>query len=189
MMELSKNLVETDDFATKRDAYYQSKNWGEAKFDDQPESDTVMDDIEAMFSLYGLNREQLRFYPEEHGGAVAGELIVVDRDPQTGERIEIDCTRFGTGSYSIPHSVEHLEFQTRAQFILVIETGGMYQRLQTHKYWQRAGCILVEMGGVPTRSTRRFIRRLSDSTGIPVYAFVDCDPYGISNIYRTLKVG
>ena len=24
---------------------------------------------------------------------------------------------------------------------------------------------------------------------IPVYAFVDCDPYGICNIYRTLKVG
>ena len=24
---------------------------------------------------------------------------------------------------------------------------------------------------------------------MPVYAFVDCDPYGISNIYRTLKVG
>lgn len=189
MMELSKELVETDDFATKRDAYYQSKNWGEAKFDEQAESDTVMDDIEAMFSLYGINREQLRFYPEEHGGAVAGELVVVDRDPETGERIEIDCTRFGTGSYSIPHSVEHLEFRTKAKFILVIETGGMYQRLQTHKYWQKAGCILVEMGGVPTRATRRFIRRLSDTTGIPVYAFVDCDPYGISNIYRTLKVG
>ncbi|MEW6731776.1 MAG: DNA topoisomerase IV subunit A [Acidobacteriota bacterium] len=189
MMELSKALVETDDFATKRDAYYQSKNWGEAKFDEQVESDTVMDDIEAMFSLHGINREQLRFYPEEHGGAVAGELLVVDRDPQTGERIEIDCTRFGTGSYSIPHSVEHLEFHTRAQFILVIETGGMYQRLQNHKYWQLANCILVEMGGVPTRATRRFIRRLSDTAGIPVYAFVDCDPYGISNIYRTLKVG
>jgi DNA topoisomerase-6 subunit A len=189
MMELSKELVETDDFATKRDAYYQSKNWGDAKFDDQPESDTVMDDIEAMFSLYGLNREQLRFYPEEHGGAVAGDLIVIDRDPETGERIEIDCTRFGTGSYSIPHSVEHLEFKTKAEFILAIETGGMYQRLQTHKYWQRAKCILIEMGGVPTRATRRFIRRLSDTTGIPVYAFVDCDPYGISNIYRTLKVG
>jgi len=24
---------------------------------------------------------------------------------------------------------------------------------------------------------------------MPVYAFVDCDPYGLSNIYRTLKVG
>jgi DNA topoisomerase-6 subunit A len=45
------------------------------------------------------------------------------------------------------------------------------------------------MAGVPTRSTRRFIRRLSDDLNIPVYAFVDCDPYGIANIYRTLKVG
>ena len=35
MMALSKELVETDDFATKRDAYYQSKNWGDAKFDEQ----------------------------------------------------------------------------------------------------------------------------------------------------------
>jgi DNA topoisomerase-6 subunit A len=42
---------------------------------------------------------------------------------------------------------------------------------------------------VPTRATRRFIRRLADEKKLPVYAFVDCDPYGISNIYRTLKVG
>jgi DNA topoisomerase-6 subunit A len=42
---------------------------------------------------------------------------------------------------------------------------------------------------VPTRATRRFIRKLSDECKLPVYAFVDCDPYGISNIYRTLKVG
>jgi DNA topoisomerase-6 subunit A len=45
------------------------------------------------------------------------------------------------------------------------------------------------MGGVPTRATRRFVRRLSDEKKIPVFAFVDCDPYGICNIYRTLKVG
>jgi DNA topoisomerase-6 subunit A len=45
------------------------------------------------------------------------------------------------------------------------------------------------MGGVPTRSCRRFVRRLSESAKIPVYAFTDCDPYGIGNIYRTLKVG
>jgi DNA topoisomerase-6 subunit A len=45
------------------------------------------------------------------------------------------------------------------------------------------------MSGVPTRATRRFIRRLAEGKKIPVYAFVDCDPYGISNIYRTLKVG
>lgn len=189
MMALSKELIETEDFATKRDAYYQSKNWGEARFNAQEESDAVMDDIEALFSLDGVSREQLRFYPEEHGGSVAGELQVIDIDPETGEKIVIDCTAFGSGSYSIPHSVEHLEFKTKAKFLLAIETGGMFQRLNYHKFWRKAKCILVELGGVPTRATRRFIRKLADDAKIPVYAFVDCDPYGISNIYRTLKVG
>ena len=189
MMSLSKELIQTNDFATKRDAYYQSKNWGEAMFTDQTESDAVMDDIEALFSVDHLNREQLRFVPDEHGGAVAGDLIVLDPDIETGEMERIDCTRFGSGAYSIPSSVEHLSFQTTAKFILVIETGGMFQRLQSHKFWRTAGCILISMGGVPTRATRRFVRRLADDQKLPVYAFVDCDPYGISNIYRTLKVG
>ena len=189
MMSLSKELVGTDDFATKRDAYYQSKNWGEAKFDEQSESDTVMDDIEAMFSVHGVSREQLRFIPDEHGGAVAGELIVYDTDLQTGKTEKIDCTRFGSGAYSIPSQVEHLTFETKAKFVLCIETGGMFQRLQSHKFWKTSHCILISMAGVPTRATRRFVRRLSEQCKLPVYAFVDCDPYGISIIYRTLKVG
>jgi DNA topoisomerase-6 subunit A len=189
MMSLSKELVETNDFATKRDVYYQSKNWEEAAFQEQTESDAVMDDIEALFSVEDVSREALRFVPDEHGGAVAGDLVVLDPDLDTGEIERIDCTRFGSGAYSIPTSVEHLSFETRAKFILVIETGGMFQRLQSHKFWKTAKCILVSMGGVPTRATRRFVRRLSDEVKIPVFAFVDCDPYGISNIYRTLKVG
>ena len=189
MMGLSKQLVETNDFATKRDAYYQSKNWEEARFDEQGESDAVMDDIEALFSVRGVSREQLRFIPDEHGGAVAGNLMVLDPDRDTGVVERIDCTRFGSGAYSIPSTVEHLSFETDAKFILAIETGGVFQRLQSHKYWQTANCILVSLAGVPTRATRRFIRKLSDECRLPVYAFVDCDPYGISNIYRTLKVG
>ncbi len=189
MMSLSQQLIRNDDFATKRDAYYQSKNWGDARFDEQPESDTVMDDIEALFSDLGVSREQLRYVPDQHGGAVAGELIVVDRDIETGEQIEIDCTRFGSGAYAVPSWVEHLKFKTKAKFILCIETQGMFQRLQSHKYWQKAGCILVSMGGVPTRSCRRFVRLLSEQCKLPVYAFTDCDPYGFANIYRTLKVG
>jgi DNA topoisomerase-6 subunit A len=189
MMGLSKELVETNDFATKRDAYYQSKNWEEAHFDEQSESDAVMDDIEALFSSQSVSREQLRFVPDEHGGAVSGRLTVIDPDRETGELIRIDCTRFGSGAYSIPSSVEHLSFETDADFVLAIETGGMFQRLQSHRFWDTSNCILVSMAGVPTRATRRFIRKLSDECTLPVYAFVDCDPYGISNIYRTLKVG
>ncbi len=189
LMGLSKRLVETNDFATKRDAYYQSKGWGNARFNEQAESDALMDDIEAMFSTYDVSREQLRFLPEEHGGAVAGKLIVLDPDPHTGKVERIDCTRFGSGAYSIPSQTEQLSFETKAKFILAIETGGIFQRLQSHKFWKKNNCILVELGGVPTRATRRFIRRLSEQCNLPVYAFVDCDPYGISNIYRTLKVG
>jgi DNA topoisomerase-6 subunit A len=189
MMALSKELIKTNDFATKRDAYYQSKNWQEAKFDEQPESDTVMDDIEAMFAVHDISREDLRYVPQEHGGAVAGELTVIDRDLDNGKKITIDCTKFGSGAYAVPSFVEHLEFKTNAKFVLAIETHGMFQRLQSHNYWRKAHCILVSMNGVPSRSCRRFVRRLSDDCKIPVYAFTDCDPYGISNIYRTLKVG
>jgi DNA topoisomerase-6 subunit A len=189
LMATSLVMVEHNDYATKREAYYISKNWGDCRFDEQAESDAIMDDIEAMASMHGLSREQLRFYPESHGGSVAGRLTVVDRNPATQEPIEIDCTKLGSGAYSIPRSVEHLSFRTNARFVLAIETGGMFQRLNNHRFWETAECIIVEMGGVPTRATRRFIRLLSDGQNLPVYCFVDCDPYGFANIYRTLKVG
>lgn len=185
MMALSKELIEKDDMATKREAYYISKNWGKAGFDEQPESDTIMDDIEAMF---GVNREQLKFVPEEKGGDVAGQLIVIDKDA-SGNKLRIDCTKFGSGAYSIPSEVEELKFESKAKFILAIETAGAFQRLVKYDYWKTVNCILISMGGVPTRACRRFIRRLSDELKIPVYAFVDGDPYGYFNIYRTLKVG
>jgi DNA topoisomerase VI subunit A len=186
MMALSKQLIETDDIATKREAYYVSKNWGDARFLEQPESDNVMDDIEAMLMM---NREQIGFIPEEKGGEIAGKLIVVDKDQDTGKELRIDCTKFGSGAYSIPISVEELKFETDAKFILAIETAGMFQRLVKHNYWKKADCILVSLGGVPTRACRRFIRRLSDDKKLPVYVFTDGDPYGFLNIYRTLKVG
>jgi DNA topoisomerase-6 subunit A len=186
MMAISKDLITTDDMATKREVYYVSKNWGDARFMEQPESDLVMDDIEAMFMV---NREQLGFSADEHGGDVAGELVVIDKNPETKKIIKIDCTKFGSGAYSIPTSVEHLEFETDAKFILAIETKGMFERLNRHNYWKKAHCILVSMGGVPSRACRRFIRKLADEKKLPVYVFTDGDPYGWSSIYRTLKVG
>jgi len=186
MMNLSKEIIEKDDIATKREAYYVSKNWGDARFKEQPESDTVMDDIEAMMQV---NREQIGFIPEEKGGDVAGKLVVIDKDSDTGKEVRIDCTKFGSGAYSVPSSVEDLKFETEAKFILAIETAGMFQRLVKHNYWKKANCILISLGGVPTRACRRFIRKLSDDKKLPVYVFTDGDFYGYFNIYRTLKVG
>jgi DNA topoisomerase VI subunit A len=180
LMNESKKLAKIKDTASKREAYYISKNWGVAAFKEDSEAFSVMDDVEAMLQV---NREQMGFIPEEKGGAIAGNLTVVDGVDK------IDCTKFGSGAYSIPSTVEHLKFNTNAKFILVVETSALFQRLNNHKYWKSANCIIVAMGGVPTRSTRRFVRRLSDAKDLPVYVFTDGDPYGYLNIYRTFKVG
>src|SRR5512134_2179996 len=86
MMALSKELI-----ASEREAYYVSKNWDDARFHEQPESDAVMDDVEALFEV---NREQIGFVPEEKGGEVSGKLVIVDRDSETGKPLRIDCTKF-----------------------------------------------------------------------------------------------
>jgi DNA topoisomerase-6 subunit A len=186
MATTKKDLLDKNDIAGKREIYYNSKSWGECRFDEQPESDTLLDDMEAMI---GVNREQLGYIPEERGGDVAGPLVVVDRNPVTGQTVRVDCAKLGSGAWSIPSRVEHLVFESKAKFILVIETASLFQRLVHHLYYDKARAILVSMSGVPTRACRRFIRRLADDQKLPVLVFTDGDPYGYCNIYRTLKVG
>ena len=79
MIALSKQMIETDERASKRDAYYQTKAWAEARCDEQPESDAILDDIEGLF---GVNKEQLCFTPDEHGNRpVYGGTEKFQRDP------------------------------------------------------------------------------------------------------------
>jgi DNA topoisomerase-6 subunit A len=186
MATTKKDLLDKDDIAGKREIYYNSKSWGECRFDEQPESDALLDDMEAML---GVNREQLGYIPEERGGDVTGPLTVIDRNPVTGEVIKVNCAKLGSGAWSIPSRVEHLQFESKAKLILVIETASLFQRLVHHVFYETANCILVSMSGVPTRACRRFIRRLADDQRLPVLVFTDGDPYGYCNIYRTLKVG
>ena len=44
---------------------------------------------------------------------------------------------------------------------LAIETGGMYDRLNEHKFWQEHDCILISTQGVPSRACRRFSTTLT----------------------------
>ena len=180
MLTESKTVLETNDFVNKREAYYNSKNWGEARFNEEAEASAILEDTEAML---GINREQMGFFPGIRGGSVVGNLTVLD-DVTT-----IDCTKQGSGSWSIPSTVEHLQFKTNTKFILVVETTALFDRLNKHKYWEKADCIVIATAGVPTRNTRRFVRRLADEKKLPVYMLTDCDPYGFANIYRTFKVG
>ncbi len=81
LLATTKNdLLDKDDIAGKREVYYNAKSWGECRFDEQPESDALLDDMEAMLAI---NREQLGYIPEERGGDVCG----CDR-PRADSRLE-----------------------------------------------------------------------------------------------------
>ena len=105
MMALSRETILENTHVTKREAYYVSKNWEEAKFDEQPESDTVMDDIEAMFSDPRCQPRTARaFIPDEHGGSGRRRA---DRDTTRNDRDRPHRRRStarasGSGAYSIP---------------------------------------------------------------------------------------
>ena len=47
-----------------------------------------------------------------------------------------------------------------ADFIIAIETGGMFDRLVENGFDKKYNAILVHLKGQPARSTRRFIKRL-----------------------------
>ena len=71
------------------------KNWGEARFDEQPESDTVMDDIEALLrrstasSSASSPRRRAARWPASWSSSTATAT--------RARRCEIDCTQFGSG--------------------------------------------------------------------------------------------
>ena len=54
-------------------------------------------------------------------GLLGETFIEIVRAPDTGKEIKIDCTKMGSGAYSVPSSVEELKFETKAKFDLAIE--------------------------------------------------------------------
>jgi len=67
---------------------------------------------------------------------------------------------------------EKLTFkQVDADFIVAIETGGMFDRLVENGFDTDSRAILIHLKGQPARSTRRFIKRLNEEKKLPVLVF------------------
>ena len=133
--------------------------------------DMVMDDIEAMFSVEGVSREQLRYIPDEHGGAVAGELIVNDTGPRDRARSSASTARSSARARtrSRPSSSTSRSRRRRSSSS-ASRPAACSSACRATSSGRSRDCILISMAGVPTRATRRFVRRLSDQCKIPVYA-------------------
>jgi DNA topoisomerase-6 subunit A len=182
-------LIENE-YPTIRDLYYRGKHTivyrdlegkqhEENTWDEQAESDAVLRDLEVML---GLLREDLMILSKEKGKVVGNMRI------RSGNDI-IDLSKLGHGAYAIESTPDLIEFlDVDAEFVLVVEKDAVFQQLHRVGFWQKYKSILVTGAGQPDRATRRFVRRLNEELGLPVYVLTDSDPYGWY-IYSVFKVG
>ena len=182
-------LVENE-YPTIRDLYYRGKHTivyrdlrgrrrEENTWDEQAESDAAIRDVEV---YTGLLREEMLILSKEKG-KVVGRMTI-----RSGDDV-IDLSRMGHGAYAIESTPDLIEFlDVDAEYVLVVEKDAVFQQLHRIKFWDKHKAILVTGAGQPDRATRRFVRRLNEELGLPVFILTDSDPYGYY-IYSVYKVG
>lgn len=171
--------------STLRELYYISENWGLAKFEEQQDSDRLIEDLEI---LTEFQREHFHIRPEEDGATVIGPLRIRE-ETRRGVR-EIHCQDdVGEGGYQIPTNVDNIQFLDHdAKFVIAIETGGMRDRLVENGFDEKFDAIIVHLKGQPARSTRRLLKRLNTELDLPVVVFTDGDPWSY-RIYASVAYG
>jgi DNA topoisomerase-6 subunit A len=180
-----KQLIDQGKTTSIRGLFYLLKHTiegtSEETFDTQDECDPVIEDIEV--SLDSM-REELHLYAK-NAGAMVGPITLVD----SGDTI--DCSRMGSGGYSIPSIVELdiVQFKKNtAKFVLHVEKDTVWRRFNEDKFWRKHNCILTHGGGQPPRGVRRMLHRLHHELKLPVYCLLDNDPWGYY-IYSVIKQG
>jgi DNA topoisomerase-6 subunit A len=180
-----KQLIEQGKTTSIRGLYYLLKHSiegaREETFNEQSECDPIIEDVEV--SLDAL-REELHVYASNRGSMV-GNIVVND----SGD--EIDCTRMGSGGYSIPSIVEPeiVRFvNNKAKFVLHVEKDTVWRRFNEDKFWKTHKCILTHGNGQPPRGVRRLLNRLHNELKLPIYCLLDNDPWGYY-IYSVIKQG
>ena len=180
-----KQLIEQGKSTSIRGMYYLLKHTiegtKEETFNEQSECDPVIEDVEV--SLNAL-REELHVYASNRG-SIVGNLVFDD----SGD--EIDCSRMGSGGYTIPSICEPdiIQFiKCEADFILHVEKDTVWRRFNEDKFWRTHNCILTHGGGQPPRGVRRLLHRMHHELELPVYCLLDNDPWGYY-IYSVIKQG
>ncbi len=180
-----KSLIDQQKTTSIRGLFYLLKHTiegtREETFATQDECDPIIEDLEV--TLESL-REELHVYASNRGGMV-GPITLLD----SGD--EIDCSRMGSGGYSIPSIVEEEVIKFKrcdAKFILHVEKDTVWRRFNEDKFWRKHNCLLTHGGGQPPRGVRRMLYRLHNELKLPVYCLLDNDPWGYY-IYSVLKQG
>jgi DNA topoisomerase-6 subunit A len=188
MTDFIKEMIKINKSSTLREMYYISEGWDMAKFHTQQESNMLAEDLEVITNCM---REDFKLRPEEDGSRVIGNLTIEEMTRNKTKK-KIHCQDdVGDSGYTIPYNVEpeKITFKSAdADYIIAIETGGMFDRLVENGFDTSHRAILVHLKGQPARSTRRFIKRLNTEKNIPVLVFTDCDPWSY-RIFASVAYG
>jgi len=180
---LAKNLLEAQKHMSLREVFYAMRrtlpNSNIDIVNEQVESNKAVEDLELITNLL---REQLHINANKLGAA-AGRVVIKDKGDS------IDWSKLGSGGWSIPSSVEELEFKkVDAKFVLYMEKAAIWERLHEDKLWDKMKCAIIASQGQATRGIRRLLQRMNTELDLPIYILTDLDPYGIY-IYSVLKTG
>jgi len=188
MADFIKEMIDINKSSTLREMYYISEGWDLAKFHSQSESNLLAEDLEVITHLL---REDFKLRPEEDGARVIGNISVEEITRNNTKRT-IHCQDdVGDSGYSIPYNVEPEKIKFKnidVDFIIAIETGGMFDRLVENHFDENYRALLVHLKGQPARSTRRFMKRLNDESKVPLVVFTDCDPWSF-RIFASVAYG
>ncbi len=195
MLEILIRNLDIGAVNTKRELYYICKGLikGDKKyrpldFEDQIESDSIIDFIGDMMQVY---REELNCFANDRGGQTYSNQLIVEETLSDGTKARIDLSSLGTSPYmpkNKPQSLK-LKVKKKVDFALVIESEGTANTLHTMGFTKRNNCILLGAQGVPSNGVRGWCKLIQDELNVPMYFFGDLDAYTLQNIFRTLKAG
>jgi DNA topoisomerase-6 subunit A len=181
---------------TKREIYYISKglvksnpNYKPLDFDDQPESDAVIDFICDMMQVY---REEMNCFANDRGGQTYSKNLVVTETLVDGSKAVVDLGSLGTTPFQPKNKPQTFKLKPKKgkiDFCLVIESEGTANTLVSNGMHIRNNCIILGAQGVPSNGVRGWCKTIQDQLRVPMFFYGDLDAYTLQNIFRTLKAG
>jgi len=188
VIEFIDEMIDRGKSSTLREMYYISEAWGHGKFNTQNESNNLAEDLEIVTKCL---REDFKLRPEEDGARMIGNLTLREKN-RRGDWMTINARDdVGDSGYGVPYNVESEKLELvehDIDFIMAIETGGMFDRLIENGFDEEHRCGLIHLKGQPARSTRRIIKRMNEEWNLPVLVFLDGDPWSF-RIFASIAYG
>lgn len=195
ILEILLRNIDVGAVNTKREIYYIAKGLVKSDpklrpldFQDQDESDSVIDFICEMFEAY---REDMNCHANDRGGQTYSQELVVTETLPDGSKAVVDLSTLGTSPFQPKNKPQSLKLKAKKKidFALVVESEGTANTLVTNGITRRNRCIVIGAQGVPSNAVRGWCHLIQEQLEVPMYFFGDLDAYTMQNIFRTLKAG